>query len=65
MKPSEKSIQIEEFLDNILPNPRRKSIIEGTCSWCGKSVNGFRDRLSEKEYTISGFCQECQDKTFG
>lgn len=24
----------------------------------------FKDRLSAREYTISGLCQECQDKTF-
>ena len=25
----------------------------------------FRDLLSATEYTISGLCQTCQDKTFG
>lgn len=34
------------------------------CSWCKKEVKGFRDRLSAKEFRISGFCQICQDKTF-
>jgi hypothetical protein len=32
---------------------------------CGKPATIFRDRLSEKEYNISGLCQECQDKIFG
>jgi len=35
------------------------------CLWCGKRVEGFRDYLSLKEYSISGLCQECQDRTFG
>jgi hypothetical protein len=26
---------------------------------------GFRDKLSAKEYGISGMCQTCQDKIFG
>jgi hypothetical protein len=39
---------------------------ERCCVDCGKSVaNMFRDRLSAKEYTISGLCQDCQDKFFG
>ena len=25
----------------------------------------FRDDLSRKEYSISGLCQDCQDKVFG
>ena len=42
------------------------------CVKCGASVvltkDGgldFRDELSEKEYTISGLCQTCQDGIFG
>ena len=25
----------------------------------------FKDELSKKEYSISGLCQDCQDKIFG
>ena len=32
-----------------------------TCN-CAHVV--FKDELSEKEYTISGMCQECQDYAF-
>ena len=31
---------------------------------CGEEVTGFKDRLSAKEYRLSGFCQCCQDKMF-
>ena len=34
------------------------------CALCGKMIIGFKDLLSEKEYAISGMCQECQDSTF-
>ncbi len=32
------------------------------CVICGKEITGFRDIQSEREYRISGLCQECQDK---
>ena len=31
---------------------------------CGRTITAFRDKLSEKEYTISGLCQDCQDEVF-
>jgi hypothetical protein len=37
-----------------------------TCIWChcGSTIDTFRDEESRKEYTISGMCQDCQDKIF-
>jgi len=66
-EPSKKSEGIETLIDATLPEgrTRRDSIRRDICSWCGKPATEFRDVLSRKEYTISGFCQECQDKTFG
>ena len=39
----------------------------GNCPICKKQINieDFKDTLSIKEFTISGLCQECQDKIFG
>ena len=34
------------------------------CPACQKEVTTFSDNRSLKEFTISGMCQECQDKTF-
>jgi uncharacterized CHY-type Zn-finger protein len=34
------------------------------CVCCGEKVTAFRDRLSAKEYGISGLCPVCQDVTF-
>jgi formamidopyrimidine-DNA glycosylase len=34
------------------------------CTYCGKSIPGFKNRVSVQEFKISGFCQECQDKSF-
>lgn len=36
----------------------------GHCPCCHEPIKGFKDELSKKEYTISGMCQSCQDKTF-
>lgn len=37
------------------------------CPFCGCDTTNvkFRDKLSEKEFKISGLCQKCQDETFG
>jgi len=66
-EPSEKSLEMEAMIDAMNPFGRSRvdSIRGNICSWCGKPATEFRDDLSRKEYTISGFCQECQDKTFG
>lgn len=40
---------------------------EGMCPFCGILVrpDSFRDSLSEREFEISGLCQDCQDQMFG
>ena len=67
VKATRKALEIEKLIDafNLSGRKRVDSIKADICSWCGKPATEFRDRLSRKEYTISGFCQECQDKTFG
>lgn len=38
------------------------------CPFCRKEIdveNEFRNKLSVKEFTISGLCQQCQDEVFG
>ena len=66
-EPSKKSSGVEAMIDAMNPFGRKRvdSIKQDICAWCGKPATEFRDELSRKEYTISGFCQECQDKTFG
>ena len=50
--------------DAVFPE-RRTSIQSDKCASCGKPATHFRDAASKKEYRISGFCQACQDATFG
>ncbi len=42
-----------------------ESLDKGDCPTCGGSIGPFRDRLSRKEFGISGICQKCQDSVFG
>jgi hypothetical protein len=68
-KPSEKSPEMESFLDSVtgkvFGRTRTDSIGSGVCVTCGGEAISFRDEVSKKEYTISGMCQECQDSVFG
>ncbi len=65
--PSEMAPELEAIIDAFNPNgmKRKDSIEKDICSWCGKPATKFRDALNRKEYTISGFCQSCQDEAFG
>lgn len=66
-EPTKKDPEMEKLIDAFNPSGRERvaSIREDICTWCGKPATQFRDELSFKEYSISGYCQECQDKTFG
>jgi len=37
---------------------------QGKCPMCGKKIGKFRDKLPERESSISGMCQACQDGVF-
>jgi hypothetical protein len=37
---------------------------DGLCSTCGKIPGVFKDKISLREFYISGMCQRCQDQTF-
>ena len=63
-KPTPKAPAIESFLTSVLGTARANIIGHGKCVFCSDPDFNFRDELSEKEYTITGICQKCQDKTF-
>ena len=65
MKPNEKSPEIEDMLTNVFGVDRRGSIKNNACVSCGQPANKFKDEISRREFTISGFCQSCQDSVFG
>jgi len=69
MKPSEKSPELNSFLNefsqNVFGRNRTEAIENDVCVECGESAKEFKDALSQKEYSISGLCQKCQDKIWG
>lgn len=62
--PSNKSPGMAKFLEDLAG--RTSSIEANLCvraPWgCGGEARTFRDPASLKEYSISGLCQNCQDK---
>ena len=52
----------EDIIKSIFGNDISERISNNRCPLCNKEITGFRDSLSEKEFKISGLCQECQDK---
>ncbi len=65
--PSVKTKEMESVIDKITPNSQGRvgAILADVCTWCGKPAIEFRNPISRREYSISGFCQKCQDDTFG
>jgi hypothetical protein len=64
-KPTEKAPAIEGLISAVAGNSRVKSIHDNVCVLCQGDASTFRDRLSCREFGISGMCQGCQDKVFG
>ncbi len=56
---------IEQMLSNLTGVSRKGAVAEASCATCKGEASSFRDEVSEKEYTISGMCQTCQDDIFG
>jgi hypothetical protein len=56
---------IEQMLSKLTGVSRVGAVAEASCVTCSGEANFFRDTASQKEYTISGMCQLCQDSVFG
>jgi len=56
---------IEQMLTALTGVSRVGAVAEASCVTCKGEASEFRDSLSQKEYTISGMCQKCQDDIFG
>ena len=59
--------KLSKFLAAISPTGKspEEAAAQSICSFCGKKADAFKNEISREEYGISGFCQECQDETFG
>ncbi len=63
--PLARSPGVRSFLNNVLGRDQAAVIKKDKCVFCGCMVKEFRDERSEREYTISGLCQKCQDLYLG
>lgn len=64
-----KSQEMKNFLDGFTRDAfgmsRSEAIKNGVCVVCQTVADNFRDDVSEREFKISGMCQNCQDDVFG
>ena len=52
------------MIERLTGKNRKKYIEEGRCMICDDDALEFNDAISFKEYSISGYCQTCQDIIF-
>lgn len=64
-EPTNKSPEIRGFMDFLAECDTEDRIENNRCTMCGEAAENFTDSLSEKEFSISGMCQVCQDEVFG
>ena len=62
---TKKDPSIDDMLTSVFGIDRVGSISDNKCVSCKKDAAEFTDALSQKEYSISGLCQSCQDQVFG
>jgi hypothetical protein len=64
-----KSQGMKNFLDGftveIFGMSRSEAIKNGVCVICQTVADNFHDDISEREFKISGMCQNCQDDAYG
>lgn len=63
-EPTPKSGILNDLLSVFSGKDREATIRSNECMTCGGKWLVFRDTESQKEYTISGMCQKCQDSVF-
>jgi len=63
--PKKKAPAIEKFVSRLAGTSREGAIKKNICTICKGPAKTFKDKLSKKEYEISGLCQKCQDRVFG
>lgn len=56
---------IDTIAKSLFGRSNTEAIHARQCVTCGAEATEFRDKLSMKEYRVSGMCQACQDSVFG
>ena len=65
MEATIKNPSIDKVLTQMMGKNRLDTVRESLCMTCDGYATEFKDEISKKEYTISGMCQDCQDRVFG
>jgi hypothetical protein len=65
MKATYKNTHIDNAITQMTGKDRYDTVMESLCMTCDGYAIEFKDKISEKEYGISGMCQDCQDREFG
>jgi len=65
VEPSRKAPAIDLLISRMTGKSREQQLASELCMTCSGDATDFKDDLSRKEYTISGMCQDCQDRIFG
>ena len=65
MNPTDKAPEIEQAIKQVFGIDRKAIIANDHCVFCDNPNLDFRTSLDQKEYQISGLCQNCQDNVFG
>lgn len=57
----------KQIMNSIGSGEYVQDVEQKKCPMCKNSIHmtDFKDKLSVKEFGISGLCQECQNKIFG
>lgn len=67
MEPIKRAPAINDFLNFLSGESVEAAIRGGRCVRCkrtGITDYDFKDEVSRREFSISGFCQSCQDYVF-
>ena len=64
-EPTHKSPSLEDLISQLTGKSRPDTIRAGGCVTCDTTKVEFKNKISEREYRISGMCQSCQDSVFG
>jgi hypothetical protein len=64
-EPADKHPEIRRFQSDLMGTDVEQTIRRDTCVSCKGPATKFNDECSRREFSISGLCQQCQDRVIG
>ncbi len=53
---------LDQVTQRMFGRSRSSCIENGVCVACGGDAKSFKDTLSMQDFSVTGICQDCQDK---